>query len=516
MPQLLTRMDDAGWLTPAIAEVLAPLPPRPYDEATITQQARTIERVTGEAEVPVKVMGRGALPSHTLFVLQPGEVGRLRNRRAVTVDEVRDVLPQLAEALESEVGILLHLDRAPDSFGLLVRSPEHRPLVLRSLLIQPGFQESEPPTTLVMGLDIQQAVVVRDLVALGNLLVLGTGTPKVHYIHSLLVTLLLFNTPAELQIALVGSGAAIFQPYSEIPHLVGRPLFGAETGRMAIQRMAKEVNRREALFDAQEVDTLAAFNAKMRASGETPLPRTLLLIDGVSDPDWAAIQQAWLPALGHYLDRGARVGMHALITSQASAALPPNMVDLFGARLVLRSASGELAGLDVPDVPLKFVDLLLVEDGSVMPVEQCRVPPEDIESVQAYWMQAAQKQAATAEQRAADSVQAPAPGAGRSGTGPLGEPAEGLVTDVSGDVMRSASSREVLEDVILPRARALAAYLGWLSAGPLCDILGVDTRQAELIMQKLREEGLLEPRVAPTLRFQRLSEPPESGPEAEA
>ncbi|MBN1285775.1 MAG: hypothetical protein JXB47_10280 [Anaerolineae bacterium] len=506
MPQLLTRMDDAGWLTPAIAEVLAPLPPRPFDDAAVAEQARAIERAAAEAQVPVRIMGRGALPSHTMFVVQPGEVGRLRNRREVTLDQVREALPKLAEALDAEVDILPHLDRAPDAFGLLVRYAEHRPLVLRSLLMQPGFQESAAPTTLALGINLQQVVVARDLVALRHLLILGAGAPKTHYIHSLLVTLLLFNTPAELQLALVGGDPAGFQPYLGMPHLVGRPLSGLEAGRVALQRMAKEVNRREALFKDAGADDLEAYNARLRASGAATLPRTLLVIDPVSDPEWTADPQGWAPALGHYLDRGARTGMHALVTAQAGAALPPGMLDLFGARLVLRSAGGELAGLDLADVPLKFVDALLVEgdQAKATPVGQCAAPSDDIASLKGYWQQAAQKHTAAAPAGAPDIGAV-------SGAGLTGEP-EGIVTDISGDIVRPASEMEVLQDVILPRARALAAYLGWLSAGPLRDILGVNERQAETIMRQLREEGLLEPKLAPALRFRRLSEPPETGP----
>ncbi len=489
MPKLLARMDDAGWLTPAMAELLLPLPPLPYDEVFVAAQAKSIERVLREAEAPVRVVGRSALPSHTLFIVQPSEVGRLRNRRLVGFGDVKAAVPQLSKALEAEVDVLAEMVRPPGAMGVLVRNDRHRPLALRSLFMQPAFQESDAITSLVLGLDLQQAVVVRSLPMLSHLLILGVSAAKTHYLHSILTTLLLFNTPADLQLALLGDDPATFRPYLGVPHLLGRPLVGADEGRVAVQRMAKEVARRADLLTKQGAADLDAYNAQ---AGSKPLPRILLVIDALSGPGWGDGVDAWAPALARLLEQGARLGLHALVVSQTSAALPAGMLSFFGAQLVLPAAKGELARLSLKGVPLRFVDALLVEGEAVTPLEQCTVQPDELKALVTYWQRAAQQQAATVEQRTVGA------------TGSLSGSGEAYDADA-----RPPSETEQVQERVLPRARALAAYLGWLSVGPLCDVLGLDGRQAQLVMNQLRDEGLLEPKVAPTLRYQRLSAPPE-------
>ncbi len=501
MPELLTRTDDAGWMTPAIAEVLLPLPPLPYNEAYLSEQAKTIMRELEGAEAPAQVIGRVPLPSHTLFALQPGEVGRRRERRPVTVEEIRAALPRLSQALEAEaIGVLPRLRRAPDAVGLLVRGADHRPLALRTLLAQPGFQEHPSTTALALGLDLEHTVVVHDLRTLPHLLVVGAGAPKAHYLHSLLTNLMLFNTPAELQVALVGSDPSMLQPYADSPHLMGRPLRGPEEGKTALQQIIKDIARRESLFEAEAVADLHAHNVRALNAGEEALPVTLLVVDALSDPDWAAARDGWGPVLSRILARGPAVGVHMLAVSQSSDALPPPVLDPFGGWLVLRTAPGEIEKLPpLPEMPLRFVDALLVQEDGITAVEQCTAAPDEVLAVVDYWQQAAAKQHGAA------------PGTGplaAPGTGPLAEPEPYISMEV-GAPQRVASEAEMMQEVILPRARALGAYLGWLSTGPLRDVLGLTDQQAENVMEQLRSEGLLAPKIAPTQRFQRLEPPPE-------
>jgi hypothetical protein len=52
----------------------------------------------------------------------------------------------------------------------------------------------------------------------------------------------------------------------------------------------------------------------------------------------------------------------------------------------------------------------------------------------------------------------------------------------------------------------LAAYLGWLSIGPLIDVLEQSPQDARATLKALQEAGLLEAGESPMLRFMRLSE----------
>jgi hypothetical protein len=55
------------------------------------------------------------------------------------------------------------------------------------------------------------------------------------------------------------------------------------------------------------------------------------------------------------------------------------------------------------------------------------------------------------------------------------------------------------------RARALAAYLGWLSIGPLRDVLELSEAEAHRVILDLQAGGLLEAGDGPIWRFTRLN-----------
>ncbi|MFQ3674803.1 MAG: hypothetical protein SNJ83_14525, partial [Aggregatilineales bacterium] len=56
---------------------------------------------------------------------------------------------------------------------------------------------------------------------------------------------------------------------------------------------------------------------------------------------------------------------------------------------------------------------------------------------------------------------------------------------------------------LMPNAVALAAYLGWLSAGVLEDVFMIDSEYAAQLLEQLKRDGILEDSPYPTPRFLR-------------
>ncbi|GAB4454429.1 MAG: hypothetical protein Kow00120_24270 [Anaerolineae bacterium] len=481
-------------MTPAMAEVLGPLPPLPYDDDFVNAQAKTLEKVLGEIKAPVRVIGHVRLPSHTLLVVQPGHTGRLGNRRQVTPEDVKAALSQVGVALEAEViDVIVSVEGAPGAFGVLVRNAKHRPLVLRSLLMQPGFQQAAPRTSLVFGLDLIQSVVVDDLVALAHLLVLGGSAARVHFLHTSLATLMLFNTPAELRLTLASKEPQHFRAFASALHLTGPILGSAEDARKMLEEIDAELEQRKGLFEQKRATDLDAYNSQADNSDETPLPRRVVLLDclldGVSGEPLARL-----------VKQGPRVGVHLIGVTENADLLPADVRDSFGAQLVLRGAAAELKGLPLQGLPMRFVDALYLKGEDATPLELCIAPAEEVAAIVAYWVRAGQQREAQRSAPPAEAAASPGPPPTRSETFIAMEVGEAQPPPL----MEAAQTMET----ILPRARALAAYLGWLSAGPLREVLGLTEKQAASVMDQLRAEGLLEPKVAPTLRYRRLDTPP--------
>ena len=140
MPQLLSRMDDAGWLTPAIAEILDSLPPLPYDERFRREQAALLQKRLNDSGVPARVVRVGVFPSLTLYALQSSGSRRRGAQAAVTAERIAEVVPRLKEALRAEeVGVVPSLRRSPDFWKRVTSSLQMRVLTslntkLRSLV----------------------------------------------------------------------------------------------------------------------------------------------------------------------------------------------------------------------------------------------------------------------------------------------------------------------------------------------------------------------------------------------
>jgi hypothetical protein len=60
------------------------------------------------------------------------------------------------------------------------------------------------------------------------------------------------------------------------------------------------------------------------------------------------------------------------------------------------------------------------------------------------------------------------------------------------------------------QATALAAYLGWISAAPLRDILLLSEAEAHEMLDVLKRAGVIEQTDGPIFRFARLADAPQA------
>jgi len=97
MPELYSRTDDAGWLTPSIADVLEQGAPPPGGDGSIRDHMLTIQRELADLETPAKIINVRSMPSYTLYVARPETIGRLGSRRTVTPQEIRRSLARIVE-----------------------------------------------------------------------------------------------------------------------------------------------------------------------------------------------------------------------------------------------------------------------------------------------------------------------------------------------------------------------------------------------------------------------------------
>ena len=529
MPQLFSRMDNANWLTPAIAEILDQGAAPPGGGGTIREQILQIERELTDLGTPARIINPRPTPAYTLFFARLGSIGRLGNRRTVSHQEIRRSLGQIAEQHKTwTLGFLPQPEEDADTVGILLRTEEHQAQSLRRMLVRSEFRNHPSTLAVPLGITLDQQLLVEDLSQRGHLVIVGADKAKQQFVLGLLLTLSLLNTPGELRLAIAGQSSQGYKALISTPHTLGRLLQSPDDGQRLLDGLVKEVQRRQQWFESRDVDSLDAYNALLREQGETESPQIILALDSLSAPDWQESRDRWAPPLYELLANGANAGIYLILTADTldDPILPAILDRVSPTQIVMRSAGDKLSENleNFHGSLLRFINAYVVtkeEERVISPVELCSVSPDEVQRAIAYWRQAS-------IQRAQETPYSQI--SGKTGvTGvlrPVGQtdtlPNPPTPQKPSPDTLaraaqalsnapveaEAASVHQIDEnDWVLSQAHALAAYLGWIGVGPLHDILGLDMDKAQLILTALREIGIIETTASPTPRFMRGTEP---------
>jgi DNA segregation ATPase FtsK/SpoIIIE, S-DNA-T family len=509
MPQLFSRMDDLHWLTPSIADILSQGATPPGGDGSIREQMLTLQKRLSDLETPARIINVRPTPSHTLFIAKPDTVGRLGNRRTVTVNEIKRSLGQISEEQKTwKIGFLPQLQEMPDSVGILLRTDEHKPLSLRRLLVRSAFRDQQSTLTIAIGNTLEQRLIVYDLAEVGNLLIVGSDTTKQYLIHSLLLTLITLNTPGEVRVAIAGQSSAIYRLFTSTPHALGRLLALPQEGQRLLGGLVRELERRRQSFSEAGVESIATYNAALREQGTPILPRIIMLIDSLSDEDWQEARDSLIPGLTSLAEDRGNAGIHLILATDQMQPpdLPGALEESLPVRAVMRSAAGDLADQlkSFHGSLMRFVDAFVLDsDEEITPVETCTVAQEEVHKTIAYWQQASKQRAKETELSQISgktgvtgvltSQTSDTPDAGESAAAPSAGAQTSTAVETKPDVSTEATA--------LHQAQALAAYLGWIGIGPLQDILGMSSDDASRILAALRARGVVEDDGSPTPRF---------------
>ncbi|GAB4510371.1 MAG: hypothetical protein OHK0046_07070 [Anaerolineae bacterium] len=528
MPQLFSRMDDLNWVTPTISDILDQGAAPPGGDGSIREQMLMLQRKLGELETPARVINVRPTPSYTMFIAKPDVVNWQGNRRAVTINEIKRSIGQIAEENKDwKLGFLPQLQEVADTVGILLRMDSHQPLNLRRLLVRTNFRNAESTLSIALGNTLEQQLIVRDLGEIGNILIAGKLDNRKHLLNNILLTLLTLNTPGELRLVVAGQSAAShLRKLVNVPHALGRVLSEPTEAHRLIDGLAKELERRQQGFAEAQVDNFNDYNAYLKEQGKTIAPRLILVVDSISDPGWE-VRENWLPALQSIALNSGRAGVHLIVTSEGMGAnfVPETLQKSIRMGIAMRSAANDYAAkLDNFHGSLvRFVDAFIIENNeqSITPIETALVSEEELEKTIAYWYQAAKqrelenqatkisgktgvtgvlKQVPPADTDE-DKRLSPVPPSARATTEAVVTETAVVATDVT------ETTEEV--DYSVRQAQALAAYLGWIGVGPLQDILGMTANEAQRTINALKKLKVVENGNSTTPRFIRLSPPPE-------
>lgn len=145
--------------------------------------------------------------------------------------------------------------------GLEVPNAKRQLITLRDVAERPDFMDSKATLPLCLGVNTIGTPVIADLAKAPHLLIAGTtGSGKSAGINSMLLSLILKLSPAQLRLILIDPKQVEFGNYNDLPHLITPVISEMEQAAAALHWCIGEMERRYTLIKNMRVHNLAEYN----------------------------------------------------------------------------------------------------------------------------------------------------------------------------------------------------------------------------------------------------------------
>ena len=274
----------------------------------IKRSVRIIEGTLATFGVQARVIGVNPGPAVTQYELQPA--AGVQVRRVVSLQNDLS-LALAASPLRIEAPI-----PGKSAIGIEVPNKAATLVTIREGVESVGFQGGRHLLGVVLGNDVAGTPISGDLTRMPHLLIAGaTGQGKSVCINTLICSLLLQATPAQLRMLMIDPKRVELQGYNGLPHLAVPVIVEPHQAAAALRWAVAEMERRYKLLAHEGVRNVAVFNERAAAKRARPLPYVVIVIDELADLMMVAAGE--IEELVCRIAQLARaVGIHLVIATQ--------------------------------------------------------------------------------------------------------------------------------------------------------------------------------------------------------
>jgi S-DNA-T family DNA segregation ATPase FtsK/SpoIIIE len=294
-----------NWVYPSVSQ-LEKIGMRPK-VGNIKKNMELIKKTLEDFGISVTVEGVNVGPTVSQYTLKPAEGVKLTS---ITARQNDLALCLAAESLRVEAPI-----PGKSLVGVEVPNEEKATVALRDVIENKMFQKPHSRLGIVLGLDAAGDPAVADMARMPHLLIAGaTGSGKSVCINSIIVYLLLNNSPEELRLILVDPKRVELTGYNGLPHLLTPVITEPKDTVRALAWCVEEMDRRYKLFANCGKKNIDSYNQDPEL-GTGPLPYIVLIIDELADLMMVAAREVE-GSIVRLAQMARAVGIHLIIATQ--------------------------------------------------------------------------------------------------------------------------------------------------------------------------------------------------------
>lgn len=267
LPKGRWNLPPLDLLVQAKEEVLAP---------DIKTTSQIIQKTLENFGIKIEIVDVEVGPAITRFLIKPGE--------GVKLSKILSYQSDLALSLGTPNLVIETPVPGKAVLGLQVPNKKTATVRLGNLLREPEFLRADSLLAFPVGRKINGEAFFADLAKMPHLLVAGaTGSGKSIFIHNILISLLMKNTPETLNLILIDPKRVELINYAELPHLLMEPVVEVKKTLVVFNWLIQEMEERYKILEETKSRDIGAYNKKQLLRKEKIMPRIVLVIDEMAD-----------------------------------------------------------------------------------------------------------------------------------------------------------------------------------------------------------------------------------------